>query len=376
MEQEKDDEWKRSKQLAYKVEAAKRDRGTGLLQRGRFYGDWTEQVREAEAGGKEAAIVFIDMGFLKYFNDAGGRPVGDAALRKAAELMELAIKEVGVEGEAYRYGGDEFAIRVTGGRKDAEAVVKALSELRESAGRIPDREGLRAQHRSDEQEVVGNSRADYAPTELVFNSGIAELKDFNEILNDLRRTGELDKILLKQGIIESEFKAELLVKLADASLTREKAVSRFRILLDLMRDPAYRDEGSAHHLRAESIIRYSQKSIFGAQGGDALLRSLFARYDDLAPEEMDAEIEAFVSDRSEKVAQIVASEKDLTDQLIELHTVRNRLLNEVERLADELGTEHERVLDLQVRLKEAEQARADLVAARTQIKTSTIDRKV
>ena len=105
------------------------------------------------------------------------------------------------------------------------------------------------------------------------------------------------------------------------------------------------------------------------------MRSLFARYDDLAPEEVDAEIEAFVADRIEKVAKIVASEKELTDQLIELHTVRNRLLNEVERLSDELGDAHQRVLELQVRLKEAEQARADLVAARGEIKTSTIDRK-
>jgi hypothetical protein len=143
----------------------------------------------------------------------------------------------------------------------------------------------------------------------------------------------------------------------------------------MMKAPAYHDQASPYYARVESIIRYSQKAIFGGQGGDALLRSLAARAEAPETEAVKAAIAAFVSDRLEKVAQIANAEKELTDKLIELHTVRNRLLNEVERLVGELGDEHERVRSLRLRLDEAEKARADLIASKSQIKALGLDKK-
>ena len=373
MEAARGTKWEGAERKAYAIEAARRDRGTGLLERGRFYSDWNAQVNEAQERGAEAAVVFVDMGFLKYFNDAGGRSVGDAALRAAADLLERAYDEAGVAGEAYRYGGDEFAVRVEGGRAEAKKFVAALHLLNEKAGRIPDLAGLREQ--TGDKRLAGESRFDYAPTELVFNAGIAELEDFRLILNDLRESGELNKLLSARKISESEFRAELMVKLADASVGYEKAAERFETLLKLMKAPAYQDDDSPYRARVESIIRYSQKAIFGGQGGDALLRSLAARVEAPGSEAVRAEIAAFVSDRMEKVSQIVSAEKELSDKLIELHTVRNRLLSEVERLAGELGDEHERVRGLRLRLDEAEKARADLIDSKSQITALGLDKK-
>jgi diguanylate cyclase (GGDEF)-like protein len=365
--------WEGAERKAYTIEAARRDRGTGLLERGRFYNEWNAQVKEAQERGAAASVVFVDMGFLKYFNDAGGRSVGDAALRTAANLLERAFDEAGVVGEAYRYGGDEFAVRVEGGRAQAGRFVAALRRLNEKTGRIPNLAGLREQ--TGDKRLVGDSRFDYAPTELVFNAGIAELEDFRLILNDLRDSGELNKMLSARKISESEFRAELIVKLADASVGYQKAAERFETLLKMMKAPAYHDQASPYYARVESIIRYSQKAIFGGQGGDALLRSLAARAEAPETEAVKAAIAAFVSDRLEKVAQIANAEKELTDKLIELHTVRNRLLNEVERLVGELGDEHERVRSLRLRLDEAEKARADLIASKSQIKALGLDKK-
>lgn len=373
MEASRGTPWENAERKAYAIEAARRDRGTGLMERGRFYNDWNAQVKAARERGAEAAIVFVDMGFLKYFNDAGGRSVGDAALRQAADLLERAYDEAGVAGEAYRYGGDEFAARIEGGRAEAKKFVAALHMLNKKIGRIPDITGLREQ--TGDKHLAGDSRFDYAPTELVFNAGLAEFKDFRLILNDLRESGELNKVLTARKIKESEFCAELMVKLADASVGYEKAAERFETLIKLMKEPAYRDQASPYHARVESIIRYSQKAIFGGQGGDALLRSLAARAEAPDSEAIMAEIAAFVSDRMEKVSQIMSAEKELSDKMIELHTVRNRLLNEVEKLVKELGREHERVRGLRLRLDEAEKARADLIASKSQIKALGLDKK-
>jgi len=366
-------EWEKAERLAYAIEAAKRDRGTGLLERGQFYGDWVEHIQEAQNGGNDASVVFIDMGFLKYFNDAGGRSVGDAALREAAHLMESALHEAKVSGEAYRYGGDEFAVRIKGGRFEAEKFVDALGKQRKAAGRIPDIAGLRAQRRSGDPELVGESRHDYAPTELVFNAGIAELMDFRLILDDLRESGELNNILTARNISEGEFRAELMVKLADAAVSYKKAVERFETLIKFMKAPAYQDDASPYHARVESIIRYSQKAIFGGLGGDAALR-VFAE-SDLSQADLKDQIERFVADRTEKIARIVEDEKGLADKLIELHAVRNRLIKEAERLAKELGDEHERVQMLRVKLDEADGARAALIAAKNNVAEAAIDKK-
>jgi GGDEF domain-containing protein len=365
--------WAKKDRLAYEIEAAKRDRGTGFLERGQFYGDWNGQLEEAVANGADASVIFVDMGFLKYFNDAGGRPVGDAALRKSAQLMELAIEGARVRGVAYRYGGDEFAIRVYGSRAEAETVVDALMKLGTIAGRIPDLAGLRSQSKPGEPEIVGDSRVDYAPTELVFNAGIAELADFRLILSDLRESGELNTILTARNISESEFRAELMVKLADASVGFNKAVERFETLIELMKAPTYQDGDSPYHARVESIIRYSQKAILSGLGGDAALR-VFAE-SDLAQADLKIQIERFVADRIEKTAQIVEGEKALADKLIELHAVRNRLIKEAEQLAKELGDEHERVQMLRAKLDEADSARAALIAAKNNVAEAAIDKK-
>lgn len=370
--------WQRSARLEYLLEAARRDEGTGLLERGQFYEDWNAQTAEAEAVGEDAAMVFIDMGFLKYFNDAGGRAVGDAALRQSAAIMEDAIRESGVRAQAYRYGGDEFVIRVEGGKAEAQKVVQAIERIRVHVGKIPDLAGLRRQLG---EPASGESRADYAPTELVFNAGVAELADFYATAEHLKAAGQLDAVLESRGLARGELLAELTVKLADVSVGFEKAASRFRLLLDMMDDPAYADEKSSYHARVESVIKYSQKAIFGSLGGDAALRIFHESRKHESDEELEAQIERFVSDRLERVKKIVNADKDTVDKLVELHAAANRLSERVRELESEIDKERSgretaegHVEALKNQRDEARAAYEKLVQARQEVRGAALDK--
>jgi len=116
--------------LDLETERARRDGGTGLLERGVYYDDLETRLRKTG----DVSVVFVDMGFLKYFDQKGGRDVGDAALKTAADAMQRALEAAGIKGEVYRYGGDEFTVILPHVKEAGEAdavAAKILDRLRE-----------------------------------------------------------------------------------------------------------------------------------------------------------------------------------------------------------------------------------------------------
>lgn len=350
------------REYEYLVEYARRDAKTGLLERGQFYGDWNRQVAEANDGKGEAAVIFADMGFLKYFNDAGGRKVGDAALHKATEIMEQAVANSGIRAEVYRYGGDEFAVRVEGNRKDAEKIKLEINRLCIEAGRIPDLAGLRKQGIAGVGN--GNSREDYGPTNLVFNFGISEAGDTAKIMADLAESGELDKLLASRSLTADEFSAELLVRLADNGVHFEKAVSRIDYLIGLMEKPEYADHASRYRKQVDAITKYSRKAIFG----ETVVLDFFAqgrKFEDLKV--FADQVERFVLDRMEKAGDILASEKSLADKMISLASVIGRLDRRIAELSAKQNRDDGIIEELRAKMADSVASLAGLKEVRKNI---------
>ncbi len=285
-------------ELESQIESARRDAGTGLLNRGMHY----ENLERALEQGRDVAVVFVDMGFLKYFDQMGGSDVGDAALDVAARMMEQALSESGVKGEVYRYGGDEFTLQVEGGAEAASKAMRALEDLRKASEPIP---------------RTAKSRAEYAPTRLSFNYGLSD----GAMLDELYRASKASEAAPEGEQVDAEkvlnAKAELMTKAADVGIEYNKAYSRFMLLIEELRNP---DSTSPERKRQlDSLISFSNKALFAELGGADHLRTLAA---DLSLEG-DALEEAVLDYVVEKVNETRAREKgqrELVDVLLAAQT--------------------------------------------------------
>ncbi|QAZ66510.1 sensor domain-containing diguanylate cyclase [Solidesulfovibrio carbinolicus] len=84
-------------------------------------------VRQGRESSKPASLILFDVDHFKRFNDAYGHIAGDGCLRRIAE----ATREVGCRQgvEAYRYGGEEFAVVLPGrSSRDAAALAQNLCD--------------------------------------------------------------------------------------------------------------------------------------------------------------------------------------------------------------------------------------------------------
>ncbi len=104
---------------------------TGLLNRTAFRERAVELVDDAEAEGRDPAILFIDLDRFKAINDVYGHEAGDNLLGEVSARLKALVGDQGYVG---RLGGDEFGIllrdgaRGTGAAALAEAVVRTLCE--------------------------------------------------------------------------------------------------------------------------------------------------------------------------------------------------------------------------------------------------------
>ena len=99
---------------------ARVDELTGLLNRRSL-----DEVLPAEIGrhsryGGIFSLVIIDIDSLKHFNDSYGHLAGDELLRKIGGVMKSTIRDAD---QAFRYGGDEFAILLPHTSMDAAFMV-------------------------------------------------------------------------------------------------------------------------------------------------------------------------------------------------------------------------------------------------------------
>jgi two-component system cell cycle response regulator len=101
---------------------------SGLGNRRRLMDDLEEAVTDA-VHGHESTLVFFDLNGFKRYNDSFGHAAGDSLLARIGGALGVAID---THGHAYRLGGDEFCVLLTGriARHD-RLVTSAASALTE-----------------------------------------------------------------------------------------------------------------------------------------------------------------------------------------------------------------------------------------------------
>ncbi len=106
---------------------ADHDSLTGILNRGAY-----EKISNMlEKSDKPLALLLVDVDHFKYINDTFGHKTGDIALKEVAENLSHNFNFTSCE-YAFRYGGDEFAILVSGvSPDDKDLIRKKIEDLNE-----------------------------------------------------------------------------------------------------------------------------------------------------------------------------------------------------------------------------------------------------
>lgn len=102
---------------------AETDALTGLHNRGAF--DARIRALVANSSAHPSALIMIDLDGFKDYNDRHGHPEGDRALQGVSDAICSAVRD---RDQAFRYGGDEFAIVLP--RADVEPAVQVAERVR------------------------------------------------------------------------------------------------------------------------------------------------------------------------------------------------------------------------------------------------------
>jgi ribonuclease P protein subunit RPR2 len=116
---------------------ARSDPLTGLPNRRAFDEHLDAAIRSAAAEDGEVAIALLDLDDFKQVNDSEGHLVGDRVL---VEVARTVLRNLRADEEAFRIGGEEFAIVIRGGPPSAAAVserVRAALARRQRGQRLP-----------------------------------------------------------------------------------------------------------------------------------------------------------------------------------------------------------------------------------------------
>jgi diguanylate cyclase (GGDEF)-like protein/PAS domain S-box-containing protein len=103
-----------------------RDPLTGLFNRRYMEESLERELRRADRNGQPVGFIMLDIDHFKHFNDTFGHQAGDALLRSLGDLVGERTRGQDV---ACRYGGEEFAIILTGA--SGESAHKRAELLRE-----------------------------------------------------------------------------------------------------------------------------------------------------------------------------------------------------------------------------------------------------
>ena len=125
-------------ELAARIDAVLRRAGearsdalTGLPNQRAFSEHIDGTLKAVRATGEEVSLLLFDLDNFKQINDTEGHPVGDQVLRSVARVV---LGQIRLGEEAFRVGGEEFAVVVHGGiaagSRVAERVRTALVEQR------------------------------------------------------------------------------------------------------------------------------------------------------------------------------------------------------------------------------------------------------
>jgi len=115
-----------SRSYALAREHARIDELTGLANRRQFDARLNEEVSLHTRHADSFSLLMLDLDSFKMFNDIFGHRAGDDLLRQVAGLMTVSIR--GSE-QAFRYGGDEFAVLLP--RADINAAGHVAERIRQ-----------------------------------------------------------------------------------------------------------------------------------------------------------------------------------------------------------------------------------------------------
>jgi diguanylate cyclase (GGDEF)-like protein/PAS domain S-box-containing protein len=97
---------------------------TGLANRRALQDELRAAVRDAKAGERELAVLFVDLDDFKRVNDEHGHHVGDALLRAVADRLRAVVRPGDL---LARLGGDEFTLLVRDVAHDAAGLASDLA---------------------------------------------------------------------------------------------------------------------------------------------------------------------------------------------------------------------------------------------------------
>jgi diguanylate cyclase (GGDEF)-like protein len=118
---------------------ATHDALTGLHNRSAAVEFLDQAIARTSRNGKGLAVFFIDLDDFKRYNDTHGHAVGDAILKKVAERMSTAARDVDF---LARLGGDEFVV-IAEGLTDASEATTIAARLIAATGETLEAGGVR-----------------------------------------------------------------------------------------------------------------------------------------------------------------------------------------------------------------------------------------
>jgi diguanylate cyclase (GGDEF)-like protein len=123
---------KRSLMLADFKRLAITDDLTGLFNARHFYDQLQKELDRAKRHRQQLALIMINIGYFKDYNDARGRLDGDKVLSELGECLRTGLRSAD---SAYRFGGEEFAVILpSSGINDAVIVAERLRRCVEKLG--------------------------------------------------------------------------------------------------------------------------------------------------------------------------------------------------------------------------------------------------
>ena len=98
---------------------------TGLMVKRRFYNELTLKIQAAGAQGAFLSVLMMDMDGLKKVNDTHGHPTGAFVISEAGKIIG---EFSNTEGQACRYGGDEFIAYLGASKTEALRVGESIRQ--------------------------------------------------------------------------------------------------------------------------------------------------------------------------------------------------------------------------------------------------------